>query len=322
MSEHSDGIGSTEPLPLDDPHLQPLAKNPDRMQALAALSMFVGLLGFVGFGITYWINASTQWLALTLGVGMIGLGVGVIAWGKYLMPQGPFVEERHDFHSSEEERDAMTAVFTERGTMVVKRRKLLGGMFAGASAVMGVVLLFPLIRSLGPKPGKSEGTFGATDSSLFTTNWRRGSLLTTVDGRQVMVDDLEVGGVLTVFPRGHEGSSPDQVILIRLAQLGPHDPPLPIAAPGKTEWGVQGYVAYSKLCTHLGCPVGLYQQQTQQLVCPCHQSIFNVHAGAIPEFGPAPRPLPMLPITVDGQGRMRANGTFDQAVGPGFWERP
>jgi ubiquinol-cytochrome c reductase iron-sulfur subunit len=76
------------------------------------------------------------------------------------------------------------------------------------------------------------------------------------------------------------------------------------------------------MCTHLGCPVGLYQEQTQVLVCPCHQSIFNVLAGAVPEFGPAPRPLPQLPITVDAKGNLRAKGAFDQAVGPGFWERP
>ena len=131
------------------------------------------------------------------------------------------------------------------------------------------------------------------------------------------VGDLDVGGVLTVFPRGFAGSSPDQVILIRLAeQLQP------LAPPGKTSWGVAGYVAYSKMCTHLGCPVGLYQEQTQQLVCPCHQSIFNVLAGAVPEFGPAPRPLPQLPITVDSVGRLVANGGLNQAPGPGFWERP
>ena len=136
------------------------------------------------------------------------------------------------------------------------------------------------------------------------------------------VDDLQVGGVLTVFPKGFEGSSIDQVILIRLAQLGPLDPPYALSAPGRTSFGVQGYVAYSKMCTHLGCPVGLYQEQTQQLVCPCHQSIFNVSAGALPEFGPAPRPLPQLPISVDSSGFLRSQGGFDQAVGPGFWERP
>ena len=122
--------------------------------------------------------------------------------------------------------------------------------------------------------------------------------------------------MLTVFPRGFAGSSPDQVILIRLAKELQ-----PLTAPGHTDWGVAGYVAYSKMCTHLGCPVGLYQEQTQQLVCPCHQSIFNVLAGAVPEFGPAPRPLPQLPITVDATGHLMANGGLGQAPGPGFWER-
>jgi ubiquinol-cytochrome c reductase iron-sulfur subunit len=274
---------------------------------VAAVAMVVGFVGFIGFGVTYWQAANNQWEAITLGIGLFGLGFGVTAWGKYLMPQGPFVEERHEFHSTEAERDAMTAAITERGGMVVQRRKLLGGLFALGSTAMGVVLLFPLVRSLGPKPG----------TTLFQTNWKKGSQLVTIDGREVYADDLEVGGVLTVFPKGYQGSSPNQVILLRLSNSLQ-----PLTSPGRTNWGVDGYVAYSKLCTHLGCPVGLYQEQTQQLVCPCHQSIFNVLAGAVPEFGPAPRPLPQLPITVDAFGHLRANGTFDQAVGPGFWERP
>ena len=323
MSDKSPRLeGPLPPAALDDPHLQPATKNPKRMEAVAALSMFVGILAFCAFIVVYWVNASTQWEALTLGIGMAGLGAGVIAWGKYLMPQGPFVEERHDFHSTDDEREAFNAAITGRGGLEVKRRKMLLGVFAVGGGIMTLALLIPGVRSLGPKPAKAENTEGTTDDSLFTTNWKKGRKLVTVDGRLVNTSDLEVGGVLTVFPQGFEGSSPDQVILIRMAQLGPNDPPYPIASPGKTEWGVQGYVAYSKLCTHLGCPVGLYQEKTQQLVCPCHQSIFNVNAGCVPEFGPAPRPLPQLPITASADGQMLANGSFDQAVGPGFWERP
>ncbi|MGB7053594.1 MAG: Rieske 2Fe-2S domain-containing protein [Acidimicrobiales bacterium] len=303
--------GALPPAALDDPHLQPFAQHPERAQLVSALAMIVGFLGFLGFGIAFWIGDSPQWEAATLGLGFVATGFGVSAWGKYLMPQGPFVEERHPFASTEEERQAMTAAVTERGGMVVKRRRVLGGLFAMASAAMGVVLIFPL-RSLGPKPG----------TILFQTNWRKGSQLVSLNGRAVSVNDLEVGGVLTVFPKGFVGSSPDQVILLRLAELSPTDPPYVLQPPGHTSWGVQGYVAYSKMCTHLGCPVGLYQEQTQQLVCPCHQSIFNVNAGAVPEFGPAPRPLPQLPITVDNAGYLVAKGGFDQAVGPGFWDRP
>ncbi len=127
--------------------------------------------------------------------------------------------------------------------------------------------------------------------------------------------------MLTVFPQGFAGSSPDQVILLRLEDLGPTDPPLTLQSPGRSDWTARGYVAYSKMCTHLGCPVGLYQEQTVELVCPCHQSIFNVLAGAVPEFGPAPRPLPQLPIMVDDNGNLASQGGFNQPVGPGFWER-
>lgn len=305
---HASGNGAPTRAGPDDPLLQPYAKHPEAIQFAAALAMFVGFLGFLGFGIAFWVADSPQWEAATLGTGLLATGMGVIAWGKYLMPQGPFVEERHPFPSSDEERKAFNAAITERGGMVIKRRRVLGGMFALASATAGIVLIFPL-RSLGPKPGRT----------LFSTNWRRGSQLVSVAGRPVHVDDLYVGGVLTVFPKGFVGNSPDQVILLRLSE-GPG--PAPLSAPGRTSWGVAGYVAYSKMCTHLGCPVGLYQEQTQQLVCPCHQSIFNVNAGCVPEFGPAARPLPQLPITADRHGFLVAAAGFDQAVGPGFWERP
>ncbi|MGA8371566.1 MAG: Rieske 2Fe-2S domain-containing protein [Acidimicrobiales bacterium] len=302
------------PLPvaaLDDPHLQPYARHPGRAQAVAAVSLVIGILGCIGFGIAYWVSDQTQWEAVTLGVGLFGLGFGVTAWGKYLMARGPFVEERHQKVSSEEEVNALTAAITQRGGIVVQRRKLLGGLFAFGSLAFGVVITFPLIRSLGPKPG----------NTLNETNWRKNSTLVTLDNRKVSVFDLEVGGVLTVFPQGFAGSSPDQVILLRLEDLGPTDPPLTLQSPGRSDWTARGYVAYSKMCTHLGCPVGLYQEQTVELVCPCHQSIFNVLAGAVPEFGPAPRPLPQLPIMVDDNGNLAAQGGFNQPVGPGFWER-
>ncbi len=307
-----DGRSTTGPLPvaaLDDPHLAPYAKRPQAVAAAAAISMVIGIIGIIGFGVAFWVGNQTQWQAATLGVGLFGLGFGVAAWGKYLMPQGPFVEERHDFHSTDDERDAMSAAVVERGGLVVKRRKVLGGLFALGSAVFGVVVAFPLLRSLGPKPGRT----------LFVTNWRAGSRVVTVDGRRVRPSDLEVGGVLTVFPQGHEGNSPDQTILIRL-QAGQE--PVVLESPGRSDWTVHGIVGYSKMCTHLGCPVGLYQEQTTELVCPCHQSVFNVRAGAVPQFGPAPRPLPQLPLAVDAAGYLVSSGGYDQPVGPGFWERP
>jgi ubiquinol-cytochrome c reductase iron-sulfur subunit len=91
--------------------------------------------------------------------------------------------------------------------------------------------------------------------------------------------------------------------------------------PGRETWAPAGYVAYSKVCTHAGCPVGLYEQQLQLLVCPCHQSMFDVTNGAVPKFGPAPRPLPQLPLQITSDGYLVAQAGYDQPVGPGYWER-
>jgi ubiquinol-cytochrome c reductase iron-sulfur subunit len=122
-----------------------------------------------------------------------------------------------------------------------------------------------------------------------------------------------------VFPEGFqnddEAMSQDQTILIRVAETDF------TTEPGRETWGPQGYLAYSKLCTHLGCPVGLYEKELHLLVCPCHQSMFNVLDGCVPQFGPAPRPLPQLPLYFDDSGYLRAQSGYNQAVGPGFWER-
>ncbi len=107
----------------------------------------------------------------------------------------------------------------------------------------------------------------------------------------------------------------DQTVLIRV-----QDTDL-VTEPGRETWAPSGYVAYSKMCTHLGCPVGLYEQELELLVCPCHQSMFNVRNGAVPQFGPAPRPLPQLPLMFNGDGYLAAQDGFNQAVGPGYWER-
>jgi len=150
MSDESPRLeGPLPPAALDDPHLQPYAKRPEAAQAVAAVALVIGFLGFIGFGVAYWVAANTQWEAITLGVGLLALGFGVTAWGKYLMPQGPFVEERHDFHSTDDEREAMTAAITQRGGMVVKRRKLLGGLFALGSTAMGSC-------SSSPSSGRSD----------------------------------------------------------------------------------------------------------------------------------------------------------------------
>jgi ubiquinol-cytochrome c reductase iron-sulfur subunit len=296
-------------LAADDPHLQFASKNPRQVERVIAFTFVLGILGTAGFGAAYWVNAKPWILGLTLTVGLSFLGIGLVAWGKYLMPQGPFVEERHELANSREERDALAAAIVQRGGGVIKRRKMLGGLLGTGFGIFGIVAIFPLLRSLGPMPG----------TTLDTTDWKKGTFAVDITGRRVREGDLAVGSVMTVYPEGLEetdrGQAVDQTILIRVSNESF------TTEKGRENWAPRGYVAYSKVCTHLGCPVGLYEQELQILVCPCHQSTFNVLNGAVPEFGPAPRPLPQLPLYFDASGYLRSQRGYDQAVGPGFWER-
>ena len=209
----------------------------------------------------------------------------------------------------------MSAALVERSAVVVKRRKMLGGLFALGAGIFGIVAVFPLLRSLGPLPG----------DSLDVTDWRKGTVLVDSNGRPVRRDTLVVGGIMTVYPQSQvnaltgfitdQGQAVDQTVLIRVS-----DQPF-TTVPGRENWTPDGYVAYSKVCTHLGCPVGLYEQELELLVCPCHQSMFNVRNGAVPQFGPAPRPLPQMYLGYNDQGYLIAMAPYDQPVGPGFYER-
>jgi ubiquinol-cytochrome c reductase iron-sulfur subunit len=302
---------------LSDPHMSDAARHPRRVEIIIALVFLVAMVFFGIAGAAYWQNWSPWIFGGALGAGMFALGFGVTAWGKYLMPQGPFVEERHILAKSPEERDALSAALVERTAVVVKRRKMLGGLLASGAGIMGIVLAFPLLRSLGPVP---KDTFDTSD-------WKAGTVLVDSNGRPVRRETLVPGGIMTVYPRNQmriengqvtftdQGLATDQTVLIRLPG-GSFT-----TVPGRENWAPDGYVAYSKLCTHLGCPVGLYEQELELLVCPCHQSMFNVRNGAVPQFGPAPRPLPQLALGYNDQGYLIATAPYDQALGPGFFER-
>jgi len=296
---------------LDSEQYQVAAANPTGMEKTVALTFLLGLAGFAGFGAAFWVNASNVWLGMTLGIGFLGLGVGMVAWGKYLMPRGPFSESRHSMVPEPADRERIIGDFSSRGKVVVERRTFLVKILGAAGAVFGVVAMFPLIRSLGPVP---------KDFSIATT-WHPHSLLVNIEGIAVHSDALEYGGMLTVFPEGDAGGPLSQTMLIR--QQPPAGETSIVTKPGRETWGPMGYLAFSKVCTHAGCPIGLYQQVTHQLLCPCHQSLFDVGPGqaAQPVFGPAPRPLPQLPLYVDIHGFLRAQAPYDEPVGPGYWYR-
>jgi ubiquinol-cytochrome c reductase iron-sulfur subunit len=267
------------------------------------LAFGVSAFASIGLAVTYLFGGQTQVEGALLGMALGGLAVGLIIWAKELMPGGPYVEERKPLVHPGEREEAAEAIVS--GGQVVERRGFLGKMLGGALASLGVAALFP-IRSLGESPGEA----------LSHTAWEEGARLVTLDDAPVRPESLDVGGVLTVFPEGHAEAADSQTLLIRV------DPEEYRAPAGREDWAPEGFVAFSKICTHAGCPVGLYQAATQELFCPCHQSVFSVLDSAAPSEGPATRPLPQLPLAIDEDGFIVAQGDFNEPVGPGFWNRP
>lgn len=157
---------------------------------------------------------------------------------------------------------------------------------------------------------------------------------------RVRPEDLDAGSMETVFPMSedmvndadrydskrdvyeehmHSVHGPrNAVMLIRLRH---EDALKAIQRDGQEDFHYGDYYAYSKICTHIGCPTSLYEQQTNRILCPCHQSQFDALHWGKPVFGPAARALPELPISVDSEGYLYAKGNFIEPVGPAFWER-
>ncbi|HEX2041462.1 MAG TPA: Rieske (2Fe-2S) protein [Acidimicrobiales bacterium] len=237
-------------------------------------------------------------LFLSLG----GVGVGLVLWGRHLLGDQEVTEERKELEASEEEREGVGAALESDAGL--GRRRFLGRLLAGAAGALGLAALFP-VRSLGPSPG----------DRLRRTAWHPGVRLIDQEGRLVRADTVTPDGVLTVFPEGHAEAADAQAVLVRV------EPERIRHRKGRETWTPEGNVAYSKICTHVGCPVGLYQAPTHELVCPCHQSTFDVLDGARPLFGPATRSLPQLPLALDPEGFLVAQADFDEPVGPGYWTR-
>jgi ubiquinol-cytochrome c reductase iron-sulfur subunit len=274
--------------------------NEARVRILAAIG--ASMLASIGLTIVYALGGDPQIEGALLGVSLGGIAIGLVLFGHHMLPGDKFVEPRDVVPHATAERPGVEAAF-EAGAEPIERRRTIAIAFAASLGLLGIAALFP-VRSLGTRPGRT----------LFRTEWRRGRRAVTDAGVPLQVNDLDLNSVVTVFPEGHEDAADSQTLLIRL----PDD----VRPPGPSDWSVSGVVAFSKVCTHAGCPVGLYQAETQELFCPCHQSTFSVPEGAKPTFGPATRPLPQLPIGVNEAGFIVSLSDYTEPVGPGFWNRP
>jgi ubiquinol-cytochrome c reductase iron-sulfur subunit len=271
-------------------------------ERFASIAFLLSAAAAIGLAVVYGQGGNVQVEGALILVCFGALGAGLVTVAHRLLPSEPYSEEREPLPTTAEERRAFAQDF-ERGESVTRRRFLTGALIAAAAAI-GAAAVFP-IRSLGPSPG----------TSLERTPWRPGRRLVTEDGVAVLADDVPLDGLVTAFPEGAVGSADGQVVLVRVR------PELLRPAPGREDWSPDGLIAYSKVCTHTGCPVGLYESRTRELLCPCHQSAFDVLDGARPLTGPAARALPQLPLEIDGDGTVVARDAFSEPIGPAYWNR-
>lgn len=252
-------------------------------------------------------------LGLTLGVSLFGIGAGAVHWARTLMSDEEHIAERHSIESTPEVRAQVFADFRQGAQESgFGRRKLIRNTMIGAMAMVPLSAIV-LFRDLGPLPEKK----------LDSTMWGRNTLLKNMNTNEpIKASDVEVGSLTFAMPDGLSESDEDfqeQIAkaAVMLVRLQPQD----IKDQKSADQGFQGVLCFSKICTHVGCPISLYEQQTHHVLCPCHQSTFDLSDGARVIFGPAGHPLPQLAISVNADGYLESRHDFTEPVGPGFWER-
>jgi ubiquinol-cytochrome c reductase iron-sulfur subunit len=340
---HSNGAVQLHGDPFADPGLpahrvrltdidERAAKRAERMVA----TMFVvSALATIGFCVAYTeipvgkivdffplgqVGASNLALGALLGLALFAMGGGAVYWARTLMTDVEFPQERHHLESDPVVKAEAIAEFqqgvAESGftTRPLIRRTLLGAM-----AVLPLPALW-ILRDLGPLPG----------NALRSTAWTAGELIindntVSLDGTKgqgIKPADITVGSLVSARPASALSAGDEfNDVMIKSAILLVRMDPSDIRSQQERDWGVEGIVAFSKICTHVGCPVSLYEQQTHHMLCPCHQSTFDLTEDGKVIFGPAARSLPQLPITVNSDGYLVAVSDFTVPVGPSFWER-
>jgi ubiquinol-cytochrome c reductase iron-sulfur subunit len=272
-----------------------------------AVCFLLAAAGAGGFVAAYVLQAGPQALGLCLGVACAALAVGLVLWSAKLLPGGTYVEQREPMAPPRDEQTAFVDTLDRGGAQtpgIVRRTLVLSGLGFLAALVVPLRGLIPSGVQLPP------------NRELEQTPWRAGRRLVDRDGKPYRATDVAAGTALTVFPEGRTRADDAQAMLVRLDAAD-----IPLMSAETRRRSVSGLLCYSKICTHAGCPVGLYEQTSRQLVCPCHLSVFDVLHQARASNGPAARPLPQLPLDVDADGYVVAAGDFHGQVGPTYWRR-
>ncbi|MFJ8849412.1 Rieske 2Fe-2S domain-containing protein [Streptomyces sp. NPDC102437] len=316
-------------LPAHKPRIQDIDERAAKRSERAVAFMFtLSMLATIGFIASYvifpvdkivyiWpfghVSALNFSLGLTLGVALFAIGAGAVHWARTLMSDVEVADDRHAIEAAPEVKAKVMADFAAGAEeSAFGRRKLIRNTMFGALALVplsGVVLL----RDLGPLPEKK----------LRATLWAKGKQLINMNTMEPLrPEDVAVGSLTFAMPEGLSEHAEDfQNQIAKAALMIVRIQPENIKDKREREWAHEGIVAFSKICTHVGCPISLYEQQTHHVLCPCHQSTFDLSDGARVIFGPAGHALPQLRIGVNSEGNLEALGDFEEPVGPAFWER-
>jgi ubiquinol-cytochrome c reductase iron-sulfur subunit len=297
----------------------------------------------------FWYDLATPLYGLTFGLSILAIGIGAVLFQKRFIPEEISIQERHDGSSPEIHRKTIVANLTDTlESSTLKRRKLIGLSLGIGLGAFGLGTLIAFVGGLIKNPWKPVVTTAEGKKAvLWTSGWTprfKGETIymaraTGLPGESPFVkmrpEDLDAGGMETVFPwRESDGDGTtvesherlgeiamgvrNPVMLIRIR---PVDMGRVVKRKGQESFNFGEFFAFTKVCSHLGCPSSLYEQQSYRILCPCHQSQFDALHFAKPIFGPAARALAQLPITIDQDGYLVANGDFIEPVGPAFWER-
>ncbi|MFT6564149.1 MAG: ubiquinol-cytochrome c reductase iron-sulfur subunit [Actinomycetes bacterium] len=264
-------------------------------------------------------SASNAALGVTFGMASFLIGAGVMQWAKKLMSDREVAAPRHALASPPEAREEAVAAYQDGvddsgfATRRILRRSLLAAM------ALFPIPLVVILRDLGTLPS----------NSLYTTNWVPGErVVLDVTGAPIRPSDIPLGGIVSAMPAnlpeiqeeaGNLNARAKDVVL--LVRMNPDEIRSQQGGTADTPWDYEGVMCFSKICTHVGCPIALYEQRSHHLLCPCHQSTFDLADSGRVIFGPAARDLPQLPIMLDGEGYIIARETFQEPIGPSFWER-
>ncbi|MEV6879820.1 ubiquinol-cytochrome c reductase iron-sulfur subunit [Amycolatopsis sp. NPDC051128] len=292
----------------------------------------------------FWYSLYTPMLGITLGLAILGLGIGVIVYTKKFVPAEVAVQQRSDNDgegSAEVDRTTILAHLADAGSRsTIARRSLIKRSAIAGAGALGLAAAALPIASFIKNPWKDS----ESRDSLWHTGWKPNYpgekvYLRRVTGkpaespedvRLLKAEDLDAGAMETVFPYHPDSEKTPEALAaaltrvdnpVMLIRLRPTDAAKVVKRAGQEDFNFGDYYAYTKICSHVGCPTSLYEQRTNRILCPCHQSQFDALHYAKPIFGPATRPLAQLPITVDEEGYLVARGDFIEAIGPAFWER-